>query len=123
MSGDCESTKLIRQDFNLDSRSDEETINRNFENYIFQDKFIDFIGNKFNINDPVFKSFHKDESDILEKFYKSKKNEFQNNMRTSLEKQNLNFVNLLTRGIISNEGGREILNDRIKNQIENIKNE
>ena len=108
-------------EFPSDNRYDPEVINRNFNNFIFQDKFIDFVGDKYKLNDPVFNLLHKDERDILEKFYKSKKNEFQNNMDIFLKKQNLSFVNVLTKQIISNEGGREKLNKNIKNEIENIK--
>ena len=102
---------------NTVNRYDEEYINANFYNFIFQDKFIDFIGGIYKLNDPIFKSFHKDEKDILENFYNSKKNELQNNIYTYLENQNLNFVNILTKQIISNENGTKILEEKIKNEI------
>ena len=44
----------------------------------------------------VFQSIKKEERDILEKYYKSRKKEFENNMNIYLEKQNLNFITLLT---------------------------
>ena len=49
-----------------------------------------------NLNDHVFQSIKKEERDILEKYYKSRKKEFENNMNIYLEKQNLNFITLLT---------------------------
>ena len=58
---------------------------------------------------------------MLEKFYISQKKQFQMKMTEYLQKQNINFVNLLTKQIIDNEGGRKILNLKIKNEIENIK--
>ena len=39
-----------------------------------------------------------------------------------LEKQNLNFIMILTRQIISNEGGREKLESSIKAEIQKISN-
>ena len=35
--------------------------------------------------------------------------------------QNLDFVNMLTKQIISNEGGQDEMKKKIKNEIENIK--
>ena len=43
-------------------------------------------------------------------------------MNMYLEKQNLNFITLLTRQIISNEGGREKLESSIKAEIQKISN-
>ena len=100
---------------------DPEVINQKFENYIFQDKFIDFLGNKYDLNDPVFRSLKKEENNTLEKYYISQKREFQRQMTLYLQNQNINFVNLLTKQIIDNEGGRKILTGKIKSEIENIK--
>ena len=58
---------------------------------------------------------------MLEKYYISQKREFQRQMTQYLQNQNINFVNLLTKQIIDNEGGRKILTGKIKNEIENIK--
>ena len=100
---------------------DPAVINKNFENYIFENKFIDLLSNKYNLKDPVFKSVQKEERDILEKFYKTKKGEFQSNMTTYLMAQKIDFVNVLTKQIINNEGGRERMRLKIENQIEGIK--
>ena len=86
------------------SKFDPVIINKKFEEFIYNDKIIDLIGNKYNMNDPVFKSLHKEESEILTKFYREKKIEFKNKVDEYLKVQNLNFFNLLTKEIISNEG-------------------
>lgn len=123
MGGDCEICRSKKPDdpkVDID-RHNNEVVNRNFSNFIFQDRFIDFVGDRYKLDDPIFKLFHKEERDILEKFYKSNKNEFQNNMETYLKNQNLNFVNALTKQIISIEGGRKKMNEKIKDEIDNIK--
>lgn len=101
---------------------DPETIKRNFKDYILTDNIVDSFTKNFNLNDHVFQSINKEERDILEKYYKSRKKEFENNMNIYLEKQNLNFITLLTRQIISNEGGREKLEGSIKAEIQKISN-
>ena len=75
---------------------DPETIKRNFKDYILTDNIVDSFTKNFNLNDHVFQSINKEERDILEKYYKSRKKEFENNMNIYLEKQNLNFITLLT---------------------------
>ena len=101
---------------------DPETIKRNFKDYILTDNIVDSFTKNYNLNDHVFQSIKKEERDILEKYYKSRKKEFENNMNIYLEKQNLNFITLLTRQIISNEGGREKLEGSIKAEIQKISN-
>ena len=121
MGGKCDPDNKTHNNPKIESNKniiyDDETINKNFNKYIFQDDFIDFVDNKYKLNDPIFKVFHRNEREILEKFYKSKKNKYQNNMEIYLKKQNLNFVNSLTKQIILNEDGRKILKGKIKNEI------
>ena len=74
--GICEKSNNKNSDFNHKNEFDEEVTNINFINYLFEDRFIDFVGNKYKLNDPVFKSFHKDDRNILEKSFKSKKMNF-----------------------------------------------
>ena len=70
---------------------DPETIKRNFKDYILTDNIVDSFTKNYNLNDHVFQSIKKEERDILEK------KEFEkNNMNIYLEKQNLNFITLLT---------------------------
>ena len=101
---------------------DPETIKSKFKDYILTDNIVDSFTKNYNLNDNVFQSIKKEERDILEKYYKSRKKEFENNMNIYLEKQNLNFITLLTRQIISNEGGREKLEGSIKAEIQKINN-
>ena len=54
-------------------------IEQKFNDYIFNDDNIqDFSIQKYNLEDPVFRSVKKEENEILFNFYKSKKNEFKN---------------------------------------------
>ena len=54
-------------------------IEQKFNDYIFNDDNIqDFSIQKYNLEDPVFQSVKKEENEILFNFYKSKKNEFKN---------------------------------------------
>ena len=54
-------------------------IEQKFNDYIFNDDNIqDFSIQKYNLEDPVFQSVKKEENKILFNFYKSKKNEFKN---------------------------------------------
>ena len=99
-----------------------EIINRNFNDYIFQDKILDFPLKKYDMNDPVFKSVKKEENKMLTNFYKSKKDDFQTQMTAYLNNQNLNFVNLLTSQIIINENGTKLMKQKIKSEIENVEN-
>ena len=101
---------------------DPETIKSKFKDYILTDNIVDSFTKNYNLNDNVFQSIKKEERDILEKYYKSRKKEFENNMNIYLEKQNLNFITLLTRQIIANEGGREKLEGSIKAEIQKINN-
>lgn len=104
------------------SKFDPKVLNQRFQDYIFKDKIIDSIGNKYKLNDSVFLSIHKEESNILNNFYFSKKDDFKNNINKYLNSQNINFINLLTKQIISNEGGSKFLEKKIKNEIINISN-
>ena len=108
---------------NAYSKYNPDIINKRFEDFIYKDKIIDLMGNKFNMNDPVFQSIHKEENAILTKFFIEKKVEFTNKIDEYLNNQNLNFINMLTKQIISNEGGREILTRKIKDEIQIISNE
>ena len=74
------------------------------------------------MNDPIFKSIREDEIKILKNFYISKKEAFDNDMTKYLNNQNLNFITMLTKQIISNEGGRDIFKQKIKKEIEYIYN-
>ena len=102
---------------------DPKTIERNFNDYIFSDNIIDFLLQKYNLNDPVFKLVKNEENKMLTNFYKSKKDDFKTQMTSYLNGQNLNFVNLLTSQIISNENGTKIMKQKIRNQIEIIEND
>ena len=96
-------------------------INLNFDKYIFENKFIDIWANKYNFKDPVFKLVQKEEKYILDGFCVSKKEEFQNFISNYLLGQNLNFVKVLTKQIISNENGEEIMSKKIEKEINYIK--
>ena len=97
-------------------------IEQKFNDYIFNDNIQDFSIQKYNLEDPVFRSVKKEENEILFNFYKSKKNELKNDINIYLEKHNINFNSTLIRQIISNEGGRERIKRKIKNEIERVKN-
>ena len=43
-------------------------------------------------------------------------------MTLYLKNQNLNFITMLTKQIIMNEGGRNVLEQRIKDEIQDIYN-
>ena len=98
MGNDCESSQKIQEnDQNYQgSKYNPEIIDRNFNDYIFQDKILDFPLKKYDMNDPVFKSVKKEENKMLTNFYKSKKDDFKTQITAYLNNQNLNFVNLLT---------------------------
>ena len=64
----------------------------------------------------------KEEVDLLTKFYISKKTEYSNDMNSYFGVQNINFANHLTKQIISIEGGRDIYEQKIENEINFIKN-
>ena len=114
--------KIKNEITNSSNIYDPKVLNKLFNNYIFQDKYLDLI-EKNKLNDPVFKSIHEEEKQILEKFYKENKNNFKIKMDEYLNRQNLNFVNMLTKEIISNEDGRKIINGNIKSEIEKIYND
>ena len=59
---------------------------------------------------------------MLTNFYKSKKDDFQTQMTAYLNNQNLNFVNLFTSQIITNENGTKLIKQKIKTEIENVEN-
>ena len=101
---------------------DIEEITRKFNSYISEDNFQDILDKKYNMNDPIFKSIREDEIKILKNFYISKKEAFDNDMTKYLNNQNLNFITMLTKQIISNEGGRDIFKQKIKKEIEYIYN-
>ena len=124
MGNDCESSQQIQEnDQNYKgSKYNPEIIDRNFNDYIFQDKILDFPLKKYDMNDPVFKSVKKEENKMLTNFYKSKKDDFKTQMTAYLIKQNLNFVNLLTNQIIINENGTKLMKQKIKTEIENVEN-
>ena len=124
MGNDCESSQQIQEnDQNYKgSKYNPEIIDRNFNDYIFQDKILDFPLKKYDMNDPVFKSVKKEENKMLTNFYKSKKDDFQTQMTAYLNNQNLNFVNLLTSQIIINENGTKLMKQKIKTEIENVEN-
>ena len=103
------------------SKYDPKVIEKKFNNYIFKDNIIDLQENKYKLNDPVFQSINNYEKEILSGFYKSKKEEFQNNMAGFLNKQNLDFVSTLTKQIIENEDGREKLSNKLISEIQKIK--
>ena len=124
MGNDCESSQQIQEnDQNYKgSKYNPEIIDRNFNDYIFQDKILDFPLKKYDMNDPVFKSVKKEENKMLTNFYKSKKDDFKTQMTAYLIKQNLNFVNLLTNQIIINENSTKLMKQKIKTEIENVEN-
>lgn len=97
-------------------------LKKQLEEYTFKDNIQDFLDKNYNLNDSVFHLIRKEEKDILTKFYLSKKGIFINDMDKYLKKQNLNFITNLTDQVISNEKGREILEQKIKHEIKNIKN-
>lgn len=97
-------------------------IKQRFNDYIFKDNIQDFTGKNYDLNDPIFKLIKKEEVDLLTKFYISKKTEYSNDMNSYLGAQNINFANQLTKQIISIEGGRDIYDQKIENEINFIKN-
>ena len=105
----------------LDSFDIEETTQKFNEN-ILKDDIQDLLEKKYNLNDTVFKSIREEEKKILINFYLSKKEDFKNNMTLYLKNQNLNFITMLTKQIIMNEGGRNILEQKIKDEIQDIYN-
>lgn len=107
---------------NYQNNKDIEEITQKFNRYISEDKFLDILDKKYNLNDPIFKLIRKEEKKILKNFYISKKEGFNNDMTYYLNNQNLNFITLLTKQIISNEGGRDKFKQKIKEQIEYIYN-
>lgn len=125
----CESKNGNLQDFNkkqkknyLSDNYDLEEQASKFNNFIFEDNIQDFLESKYNLNDPIFKLIRADEKNILEKFYRANKNDLQNNMSSFLQDQNINFITMLTKQIISYEGGREIFQQKIKDEIQEIYN-
>ena len=124
MGNDGESSQQIQEnDQNYKgSKYNPEIIDRNFNDYIFQDKILDFPLKKYDMNDPVFKSVKKEENKMIINFYKSKKDDFKTQMTAYLINQNLNFVNLLTNQIIINENGTKLMKQKIKTEIENVEN-
>ena len=124
MGNDCESSQHIQEnDQNYQGdKYNPEIIDRNFNDYIFQDKILDFPLKKYDMNDPVFKSVKKEENKMLTNFYKSKKDDFKTRMTEYLSNQNLNFINLLTNQIIINENGTKLMKQKIKTEIENVEN-
>ena len=101
----------------------DEKLKEKFDDYIFRNDFQDFVVKRYNMNDKVFCSIKKEENKILENYYISQKDEFKKSMDSYLQKQNLNFVPRLTKQIIDYEGGREIIEQNIKQQIQDIKND
>ena len=97
-------------------------IKQRFNDYIFKDNIQDFTIKNYDLNDPIFKLIKKEEVDLLTKFYISKKTEYSNDMNSYLGAQNINFANQLTKQIISIEGGRDIYDQKIENEINFIKN-
>ena len=97
-------------------------IKQRFNDYIFKDNIQDFTIKNYDLNDPIFKLIKKEEVDLLTKFYISKKTEYSNDMNSYLGAQNINFANQLTKQIISIEGGRDIYDQKIENEINLIKN-
>ena len=97
-------------------------IKQRFNDYIFKDNIQDFTIKNYDLNDPIFKLIKKEEVDLLTKFYISKKTEYSNDMNSYLGAQNINFANQLTKQIISIEGGRDIYDQKIEDEINLIKN-
>ena len=93
-----------------------------FNNFIFEDNIQDFIDKKYDLNDPIFRLIRADEKKILEKFYRANKNDLQNDMALFLKNQNINFITMLTKQIISNENGKGIFQQKIKDEIQEIYN-
>lgn len=111
-----------RQQNNYLASFDIEETTQKFNEYILKDDIQDLLEKKYNLNDPVFKSIREEEKKILINFYLSKKEDFKNNMTLYLKNQNLNFITMLTKQIIMNEGGRNVLEQRIKDEIQDIYN-
>lgn len=125
----CESKNPNLQDFKkkrikdyLSDNYDLAEQTSKFNNFIFEDNIQDFLESKYNLNDPIFKLIRADEKKILEKFYLANKNDLQNNMASFLNGQSVNFITMLTKQIISYEGGRENIQQKIKDEIQEIYN-
>ena len=99
-----------------------EIINQRFNEYISSDDLKDYLEKNYNLKDPVFQLIRENEIKMLKMFYNSKKEEFHTNMTLYLNGQNLNFIPMLTKQIISYEGGRETLELKIREQIQDIYN-
>ena len=110
------------KNYYLSDNYDLEEQTSKFHNFIFEDNIQDFLKTKYNLNDPIFKLIRADEKKSLEKFYRSNKSDLQNNMTFYLQNQNINFITMLTKQIISNEGGREIFQQKIRDEIQEIYN-
>lgn len=101
---------------------DQEIINQKFNEYISRDDIKDFVEKNYNLKDPVFQLIRENEIKRIKMFYQSKKEEFHTNMNSYLNGQNLHFIPMLTKQIISNEGGRETLKLKIMEKIQEIYN-
>ena len=94
------------------------------QNYKPINIFDNSIYSGYDLDDDIFKSIREEIEKILIKDYNSKTNYFVNEINNYLNnKQNLNFVSNLSERIINMEGGKELFNERIKNEIEIINND
>ena len=105
-----------------DDNYDLEETKQIFLKYIFEDDIKDYLEKNYNLNDPIFQLIRKEELAILTDFYKKNKEDFKNNMTTYLQNQNLNFIRMLMNQIIANEGGRNIFENKIRDEIQDIYN-
>ena len=97
-------------------------LEQQFKNYINEDKIQDYLDKKYNKEDKVFNSIRTEEKEDLKKFYYSNKAILLGDIDNYLKNQNINFINNLTKQIISYEDGRSIYEDNIRKEIDELYN-
>ena len=98
-------------------------LEQQFKNYINEEKIQDFLDKKYNKEDKVFNSIRAEEKEDLTKFYYSNKAILLGDIDNYLKEQNINFINNLTKQIITYENGRKIYEDNIREEINKLYNE
>ena len=78
---------------------------------------------EYDLDDNIFTSIKEEMTNILLKVYNSRKNHIGTEIDKYLNAQNIDFIPILSKQIIDKEGGKEIFNQRIKNEIDIINND
>ena len=82
-----------------------------------------YLEGQYNLDDSIFKSIREEENKILNNEYDSKVNYFGSEIYKHLYGHSIDFVTNITNTIILKEGGKEIFNQRIQEEIEIINND